>query len=79
MFQGATKFNQSLDKWAVDTANNMSNMFKNATNFNQKLCNWKDHNNFPTTADTDTTDMFKNSNCEDKNDPSADAVCQECT
>jgi len=79
MFQGATKFNQSLDKWAVDTANNMSNMFNGATNFNQMLCSWKKHKSFPTRAGMDITDMFKDSNCDDKNEPTVDAICQSCT
>jgi len=78
MFQGATKFNQDLNNWAVDAALKLPDMFNGATNFNHKLCNWRNHNTFPTNIDMITKDMFKNSNCADKNDPTATVVCQAC-
>ena len=40
MFQGATSFNQSLNKWNVSNVRKMNSMFWGATSFNQPLNNW---------------------------------------
>ena len=40
MFDGASSFNQSLNKWNVSKGVNMDELFKGATSFNQPLNKW---------------------------------------
>ncbi|WFQ90972.1 hypothetical protein MFERI13461_00405 [Mycoplasma feriruminatoris] len=40
MFDGATKFNQDLDKWNTSNVTDMSFMFRSASAFNGKISNW---------------------------------------
>merc|ERR1712157_243323 len=84
MFKDATEFNQNIGQpkkniWKMQQVTDMSGMFQGATKFNQMLCSWKKHKSFPTRAGMDITDMFKDSNCDDKNEPTVDAICQSCT
>ncbi|MBQ8036820.1 MAG: DUF285 domain-containing protein, partial [Proteobacteria bacterium] len=44
MFDGATFFNQPLDKWDTSYVTNMGNMFKDADGFNQPLDKWNTSN-----------------------------------
>jgi surface protein len=40
MFDGASSFNQSLNKWNVSKVTDMQNMFAGARSFNQPLNKW---------------------------------------
>ena len=50
MFNGASSFNQSLNKWDVSNVRHMDRMFEGAESFNQPLNKW----NVGTTAARNT-------------------------
>jgi surface protein len=75
MFQGATNFNQAVDKWNVSKVTSMRSMFEVATSFNQDLCAW--YNKLKLT--TDVNNMFIGSGCDSSTDPDTkDSFCQAC-
>merc|ERR1712204_150010 len=74
MFKGSS-FNNNIASWKIDKVTAMNNMFHSST-FEQNLCDWLLNPNFP--SKIDTNDMFFNSGCEVKSDPSQTNVCQYC-
>ena len=55
MFEGATKFNQGINKWNMSEVTNLSNMFKNAVRFNGSISQWD------VSSVTDASGMFEGS------------------
>jgi surface protein len=65
MFNEAIAFNQDISSWDVSTASAFDGMFSDAISFNKNLCHWS--NKF-SSSDV-VINMFKNTNCPNKNDP----------
>ena len=78
MFQEATSFNKSLDKWYPKSVENLTFMFSGAAAFNQNLCSW--HYKLP--PKTNALNMFGFSACPDTMDPNVGIAntpfCQLC-
>eukprot|EP00956_Cyclotella_meneghiniana_P019773 scaffold34361_cov94-Cyclotella_meneghiniana.AAC.1 len=75
MFRYAVSFNQDLSRWNTTSSMDFIEMFYGATAFNQNLCAWKERitykryeGYFNRWVDT-VEDMFKNSGCTDKENP----------
>jgi hypothetical protein len=66
MFFGARAYNQPLKDWDVSKVIDMSSMFYDAAAFNQNLCAWGNVASFPYSS---VSEMFVNSGCTYKNDP----------
>jgi len=66
MFADAGMFKRDLSSWNMSSVTSTREMFKGATSFNKNLCAWKD--NFPY---SDANDMFVDSGCTYKLDPSS--------
>jgi len=59
----------------VSSVTHMGWMFYDATAFNQNLCAWTTD----ILSGTGTTDMFTDSGCIDKSNPTSTNVCQSCS
>ena len=78
MFANNMAFNQDISGWNVSKVTDMGFLFNGASAFNQNLCAWKVENPGILDGTTDITDMFFNSGCDVKTDPTSDNVCQSC-
>ena len=66
MFDDAAAYNQPLKDWDVSKVTRMDYMFEGAAAFNQNLCAWGNVASFPY---SDIFDLFANSGCTYKADP----------
>eukprot|EP00584_Thalassiosira_punctigera_P003643 CAMPEP_0172534614 /NCGR_PEP_ID=MMETSP1067-20121228/6913_1 /TAXON_ID=265564 ORGANISM="Thalassiosira punctigera, Strain Tpunct2005C2" /NCGR_SAMPLE_ID=MMETSP1067 /ASSEMBLY_ACC=CAM_ASM_000444 /LENGTH=463 /DNA_ID=CAMNT_0013319427 /DNA_START=39 /DNA_END=1430 /DNA_ORIENTATION=- len=77
MFSRASEFDHPIDSWNTSKVAVMKEMFEGASKFNQTLCGWgKYYGN----SDVYYEDMFQDSACPTKGDPSSDngPWCHDC-
>merc|ERR1712194_664124 len=77
MFGYAYRFNADLSAWNTERVTSMFKMFYYASSFQQNVCPWLTKNpRFPNNIDTSW--MFSNSGCPNKNDPTNSNACFYC-